>query len=212
MRIPIKGIEARIIGDTMAISSEIPLKILSSGVLEGGFFYAKYILNHHVDKDYDHNDPGDDIERAANQLGIKERAVGMMTAVDLENVSIKSREYVTAVVTGGVSNATASGERASGGGTINIILLIDANLSDAAMVNAVINATEAKTLALRDLNIKSTRSDETATGTSTDTIVIACTGRGEVLKYAGAATTLGEFIGLSTREAVREAIIKQEKL
>ena len=83
-----------------------------------------------------------------------------MTAVDLENASVTSQGFVTAVVTGGVSNAVASGEGGSSGGTINITLLVDANLSDAAMVNAVIVATEAKTLALRDLNIKSRKSTE----------------------------------------------------
>lgn len=212
MRIPIKGIEARIIGATLVISSEIPLKILSSDVLEGGFFHAGYILNHHIELDYGHDSPAKDLEKVLEELGIKERAAGMMTAVDLENVHITTCESVTAAVTGGVTNAIASGEKQEGGGTINIILLIDANLSDAAMVNAVINATEAKTLALRDLNIKSKRSEEIATGTSTDTIVVACTGKGEKLKYAGNATSLGECIGLATRKATREAVIKQENL
>ena len=208
MKIPIDGIEARIIGDTLVISSssEVPLKILSSCILGGGFVFAKFILNHHVHKDYDHGSPDDDLQKVVHQLGINENAVGMMTAVDLENASVTSQGFVTAVVTGGVSNAVASG------GTINIILLVDANLSDAAMVNAVIVATEAKTLALRDLNIRSRKSTEIATGTSTDSIVIACTGRGEVIKYAGPATSPGECIGLATREAVREAIIRQEKL
>lgn len=214
MKIPIDGIEARIIGDTLVISSssEVPLKILSSCILEGGFTFAKFILNHHVHKDYDHGSPDDDLQKVVHQLGINENAVGMMTAVDLENASVTSQGFVTAVVTGGVSNAVASGEGGSSGGTINIILLVDANLSDAAMVNAVIVATEAKTLALRDLNIRSRKSTEIATGTSTDSIVIACTGRGEVIKYAGPATSLGEFIGSATREAVRDAIIRQEKL
>lgn len=212
MEIPINEIKVRIIGDTLVISSEVPLKILSSCILGGGFTSAKFIINHHVDKDYHHGSPDEDLQKVVHQLGINENAVGMMTAVDLKNVSIVSEGNVTAVVTGGVSNAIASGERVNSGGTINIILLIEANLTDAAMVNAVISATEAKTLALRDLNIKSRRSTEVATGTSTDSIVIACTGRDEVIKYAGPATSLGEFIGVATRKAVREAIIKQEKL
>lgn len=212
MRVPIKGIEARIMGETLVISSEVPLKILSSDVLEGGFFHARYILNHHVELDYDPDSPTKDLEKVLEELGIKERAAGMLTAVDMENVSIATNAPATAVVTGGVTNAIASGEESDGGGTINIILLIDANLSEAAMVNAVINATEAKSLALRDLKIKSKRSDELATGTSTDTIVVACTGKGEKLKYAGNATDLGECIGLAVRTASKDAVIKQEKL
>lgn len=212
MKIPIKGIETRIIEDTLVISSESPLKILSSCILRGGFSSAKFILNHHVNKNYYSDSPDEDMQEVVRKLSINENAVGMMTAVDLENVSIKTEKYVTAVVTGGVSNALASGEKGSSGGTINIILLIDADLCDAAMVNAVIIATEAKTLALRDLDIKSNISMEIATGTSTDSIVVACTRRGELLRYAGPATALGECIGLATRKAVREAIIKQENL
>ncbi len=212
MEIPIEGIEAEIIEETLKISSEKPLKILSSCMLGGGLCSARFILNHHVDKDYDHGNPDRDMREVLQKLGIDENAVGMMTAVDMKNVSIKSKGFVTAVVTGGVSNAIASGEEFSCGGTINTILLIDANLSDAAMANAIINATEGKTMALRDLNIKSRRSSKIATGTSTDSVAVACTGRGAPIKYAGPATPLGEFVGQTTREAVKEAIIKQEKL
>jgi iron complex transport system ATP-binding protein len=211
MRIPINGTEARVIGETLVVSSELPLKILSSDVNSGGFSHAKYIINHHVELDYDHNDPVADIERVLENLGIREKAVGMLTAVRMENVAVETNGPATAVVTGGVTNAIASGEESTEGGTINIILLIDANLSEAAMVNAVINATEAKTIALRDLEIKSKRSGELATGTSTDTIAIACTGNGDRLRFAGASTDIGKHIGLATRKAVRDAIAKQEK-
>ncbi len=52
------------------------------------------------------------------------------------------------------------------------------------MVNAVITATEAKTGVLMALNAR-TKEGDPATGTSTDAIVIACTGRGTPVPYAG---------------------------
>lgn len=214
MDIPIEGIEGKVMGDTLVISSEEPMKVLSSAVLGGGITETRYILNHHVDKGYRSDNPVQDLKGVSRETGIEEKVVGMMTAVDMENVVVKTFGEVTAVVTGGVTNALAAGEEVEWGtsGTINIILLIDADLTDAAMVNSVIVATEAKTLALGDLDVKSTVSEARATGTTSDAIVVACTWKGEILRYAGTATDVGRAIALAVREAVREAIIKQDKV
>ena len=208
-----EGIEGTVGGDTLVISSEEPMKVLSSAVMGGGITETRYILNHHVDKGYRSENPVQDLEVVAREARIEEKAVGMMTAVDLENAVVKTFGEVTAVVTGGVTNALAAGEEVEWGtpGTINIILLIDADLTDAAMVNAVIVATEAKTLALGDLGVKSTVSEARATGTTSDAIAVASTGKGETLRYAGTATDVGRTIALAVREAVREAILKQDK-
>jgi len=45
-----------------------------------------------------------------------------------------------------------------------------------------------------------------ATGTTTDAIVIACTGRGRLLPYAGAATDLGFLVGRTVYRAVAQGI------
>jgi len=90
-------------------------------------------------------------------------------------------------------------------GTINLILLIDGCLTRAALVNAVITTTEAKTLALNEGGTR-TREGSPATGTSTAAIVIACTGRGEPLCYAGTATEVGWLIGRAVRGVVQETM------
>jgi len=71
-------------------------------------------------------------------------------------------------------------------GTINTILLIDGNLTESCMVDAVKTATEAKSAALREIDIRSHFSDELATGTITDSIIVACTyrGRSNMLGYS----------------------------
>ncbi|NOZ76173.1 MAG: adenosylcobinamide amidohydrolase [Euryarchaeota archaeon] len=212
MEVPVEGVELRVEGDTLVVSSDSPLKVLASAVLGGGFSRVRYIINHHVDRDYRSGEPEKDLERVARDLGIHEPVVGMMTAVPMDKAASESRGAVTAVVTGGVSNAVAAGEEAGGGGTINTIVLVDANLTEAAMVNAVITATEAKTLALGDLGVRSAISGEAATGTSTDAVVIACTGRGPLLRYAGTATGVGREIARATRRAVREAVAGYEGL
>jgi len=45
-----------------------------------------------------------------------------------------------------------------------------------------------------------------ATGMSTDAVVVACTGRGDSLPYAGPATPVGWLIGRSVRQALGEAL------
>jgi adenosylcobinamide hydrolase len=69
-------------------------------------------------------------------------------------------------------------------------------------------ATEAKALSLIDRGVR-TKSDDLASGTSSDAIVIASAlpgaGRahaGAPLRYAGTATPLGLLIGETVREAI----------
>jgi len=107
-----------------------------------------------------------------------------------------------------VSNASCAGISAPAvfqPGTINIILLVDANLTPAALVNAVMIATEAKTATLRDENIR-TADGLYATGTSSDAICVACTGRGDATNYAGAATLVGWLIARAVRQTLVSAL------
>ena len=95
-------------------------------------------------------------------------------------------------------------------GTINIIVLIDSNPTDSCMVASLITATEAKSAALRDLDIRSRYTGDSATGSITDSVTIASTRQGKTINYGGPASKLGKAIGYCTRKAVTEALIKQE--
>jgi iron complex transport system ATP-binding protein len=189
IEIPIAGVQCSIKNDTLIIASEEQLKTLGSSILGGGFNRTRYILNHHVEKDFFHKSPAAYLKKIA--LGLE----------------------IAAIVTGGVSNAAVSGEPVAdrgASGTINTILLIDGRLTRAAMAGAIITATEAKSAALRGLNVKSVATGEPATGTSTDAVVVACTGRGPRRIYSGTATILGELVGRTILLATTEAIKAQE--
>ncbi len=80
----------------------------------------------------------------------------------MENAVIKKKGAITAIITAGISSST-----------INIILLIEKNLSQSAMANTLIVATEAKTAALFDLDMRDEQGD-LFTGDSTDSVVVAC--------------------------------------
>src|SRR5438874_2480696 len=63
-------------------------------------------------------------------------------------------------------------------GTINVVVVVPERLSDAALVNAVATATEAKAQALHDLG-------HDATGTATDAVCILCPDEGRPHDFGG---------------------------
>jgi adenosylcobinamide hydrolase len=198
--------------EALIICSQAPMLAITSSITGGGVLPARYILNMHVDKNYHSTSPIDDLAFFARSRGISEPFHGFMTAVYLNKMKCVTLDEqdttVTAFVTTGVSNATSAGISIPASyvsGTINIILLADANLTHAALLNAVITATEAKTATLQAKNIR-TPDGHLSTGTSSDAICIACTGRGEAVKYAGSATVIGWLMARAVRECLGSAL------
>lgn len=155
--------------------------------------------------------------------------VGMGTAASMENVAIHTQSYenltVTAIVTGGVEvNGGRVGDPADyfkpidkntieKPGTINIILVIDADLPPGILNRAMVTCTEAKAAALQELMAGSNYSTGLATGSGTDqTIVIANPASPLYLESAGKHSKLGELIGRTVLPAVKEALLKQTGL
>ncbi len=212
MNLKFPGVTASLTSEALVLCSERPLRTLSSAVVGGGFGNARCIVNRHVDKNYDDPHPADDLLAFARERAIGEPFVGLMTAVYIDRARAVTLQdgglTVAAVVTAGLSNPTFPGLSPPVSlrpGTINLILLIDADLMVAAMVNAVITATETKSHLLLQRDVR-TPEGYPATGTSTDAIVVACTGRGAPLAYAGPATPVGWLIGRSVRHALGEAL------
>lgn len=226
---PLPGITVSIGPRAVRVSSREPLAVLSSAVAGGGYGRAREILNLHVDDKYDGEHPEDDLAAVAAELGAETPFVGLMTAAYTQfarcAVETLGDLKVAAVVSIGLSNTTSAGvtppigadaageagpeagpadprpAATPGPGTINVILLVDGSLTPAAMVNAVITATEAKTMTLGAWDVKTPEGDA-ASGTSTDTVVVACTGRGEELCYAGPATPVGWLAARAVRAAM----------
>jgi len=95
-------------------------------------------------------------------------------------------------------------------GTINIILMTNCRLTARAMSRAIITATEAKTAALQDLDIRSTHTGRfhQATGTGTDNIIVV-EGDGVRIDNAGGHSKMGELVAKAVYYGVMEAIFKQ---
>jgi len=145
----------------------------------------------------------------------------LFTGADMDNLSMQHQQFkgmrVTALVTAGVkSNAVRMSQdegRFYEPGTINIIILSNMQLTRRAMARAIISATEAKTAALADLDIRSTYTPELnqATGTGTDNILVVA-GQGTPIDNAGGHSKMGELIARAVYAGVKGAIAKQNGL
>ena len=160
-------------------------------------------------------------------LGIPRGNIAFLsTGANMDNLAVCEKSYqdliVTCLTTGGVGDALRTGVDGADWmewdgnyvnllGTINIILLTNAPLSDGAMARAIITATEAKTAALQDMDARSSVSPQNqATGTGTDNmIIVSGNGSSKTILCTGGHTKIGELIGVSTKTAVAEAIKKQ---
>jgi adenosylcobinamide amidohydrolase len=206
----IPGVRYSISDGLLRVTSDRDLMMLSSAVVGGGSLTCRDIVNLHVGKGYASDRPEDDLRVAARKAGIAVPFVGLMTAAYVERAGValqgSSGLRVACVATAGATNATQAGREEPGKllpipGTINIVVLVDGSLMPAAAVNLVITATEAKTMALLDRDVR-TPTGLAASGTSTDSVVVAHTGHGEALRYAGPATLVGHLAAKCVREAV----------
>ena len=75
-----------------------------------------------------------------------------------------------------------------------------------AFFQALMTATEAKTKALQSENIRDERSGTIATGTATDSLLIAATQKGEEMLYGGPVTEVGKMIAKGVYETTVQAI------
>jgi len=162
-------------------------------------------------------------EGNAERLGIRSEDIAQMaTAADMDNLAVTTKTFkpfiVTALVTAGAkTNAIRTGvdegkhiEGEEPKGTVNILILTNARLTDGALARAIVTATEAKTAAFEDLKVPSSYTkDIQATGTGTDNVIIVSGNFGPRVTYAGGHSRIGELIGKAVYEAVIEALGKQ---
>lgn len=168
------------------------------------------------------------VRRLPATLGLLPSEVTFVsTGVNMEKLAFCEKSFgdfqVCCIATGGArNNALRAGvdtgpwiENGTGfeakPGTINLILLTNVSLTWGAMARALVTATEAKTVALEDLNYKSTPSPQyRATGTGTDNIIVVSGISPMVIRHTGGHTKMGELIGFAAKSAVSEALKKYD--
>lgn len=216
-------VESRVrdfIDKTLVLDFASPQRVLST--LEGERQGITSVGNHYYPP------PAWGLGHSDGMAGLKQRSCAvtgkdpattslLFTGADMDNLVISRKEFrdleVYALVTAGVSTNAMRMAVDTGSyyepGTINIILLTNTRLSPRAMARAVISATEAKSAALADLDIRSTYTPERpATGTGTDNILVV-QGEGATIDNSGGHTKMGELIAKAVYDGVKEAIARQ---
>ncbi|MBW1897810.1 MAG: adenosylcobinamide amidohydrolase, partial [Deltaproteobacteria bacterium] len=212
------------INKTLIVDFREPMSVIST--LEGQREDIKTVGNHYSSPQYWA------VGHKGGLKGHKERvydvikqsekdACFLFTAADMDNLAITNLKFkdmiVYALVTAGVESNAMRMAKDQGSfyepGTINIIIMANMKLTPRAMTRAIISATEAKTAALLDMDIRSSYDEGAcrATGTGTDNIIVV-EGSGVELDNAGGHTKLGELIARTVYDGVQEAVKMQNRL
>ena len=170
--------------DTNTLFIRGAFRAASTGI-KGGIRPVSTLINHTVASGWSHEDPQKELEFIAAGEGIDRDFFGLLTAVSVQQCCILQYDYVTVFITAGVRR-----EPPPNAGTINIIACSSEGMEDAALLETIMVASEAKAEALQAMDLP-------LTGTPTDAVIAGCEGSIKH-RYAGRLTDTG----LRVREAV----------
>lgn len=183
------------------------MRVLSWSLNNPGFVTARHILWREVrDADLPRDFDVDGWFRRELAARDRAQAVGLLTSRNIDAFDLAEHTadgiHARAVATVGFSNAERIGTRLDRGdkdwGTINIAVQVDAGLTDAALIETLSIATQARTAAVMEAGYDLPTGR--ATGTGTDCIAVAAP-QGNVA-FAGLHTAVGEAVGAAVFEAV----------
>ncbi|MGW6686394.1 adenosylcobinamide amidohydrolase [Streptomyces sp. NPDC054961] len=187
-------------------------RMISSAPLGGGIGERRWVLNAQVAHGYRRMDPGAHLAELALRAGAPGPGVGLMTAPSIADRGRASDGGVWALASAGLGVRGWAADPAPGvpgprpAGTINIVVSVPVAFSDAALVNAVATATEAKVQALRDAGVD-------ASGTPTDAVCVAAMRPSDghpAEPFAGPRSVWGARLARAVHEATYQACLRSE--
>ncbi|QGG95266.1 adenosylcobinamide amidohydrolase [Actinomarinicola tropica] len=195
----------------VVLRPDAPRWAVSSATLGGGLGLRHWILNATVHRGYSRDDPEVHLAELALEVGLDGPGVGLMTAVDVRRMVTTVDGGVTVRATVGVEEPSWAAapspdwhaEGAVAVGTINVVVDLPVRMSDAALVNAVATATEAKSQAMAEAGWA-------GTGTPTDAVCILCPTEGAAQPYGGPRSVWGARIARAVHVAVTEGLATQD--
>lgn len=165
----------------------------------------------------------------SQELGLDPNTTtGLSTTVTIANTVILQTEYhnkeIVVICTAGVDvNAARAGDPSGYDeatvtpdvhkGTINLLVHCDIDLPPGSLNRMIVTLTEAKSAALQELLVGSCYSEQLATGSGTDGIIVISNPVSELsLSNTGAHSKLGEIIGKLAKRAVKKALYEHTGL
>ncbi|MFG2915140.1 adenosylcobinamide amidohydrolase [Kitasatospora sp. NPDC048298] len=186
-------------------------RMVSSAVLGGGIGERGWVLNAQVRAGYDRMDPDRHLAELAEAEGLRGPGVGLMTAAEVDDSTWAEDNGAVALVTTGIGVPTWAAASPTAApvpavpaparyvpGTINILAVVPAPVSDAGLVNLLATATEAKVQALLDAGYA-------CSGTPSDAVCVAVRApdaRGEVDPFGGPRSLWGARLARAVHRAV----------
>ncbi len=87
-----------------------------------------------------------------------------------------------------------------------MFVFINGIVTDEALIQAMICAVETKTKVIHERGIIDLQTGTIATGTSTDSVLVAATQVGEFHEYGGSITRLGSLVGKGLYKTLNDAV------
>ena len=211
----LRDVDLSIDADGVAVKAARPLTAVSSAIVGGGVAEVGAILNVHVARTFDPAQALATLAAFAERHRVRGPYVGLLTAAWTEKAEVATAHCgaltALAVATVGLGNSVTAGVSPAVAcappSTINTIVVVDGAAEHAALVNALMTVTEVKTLAMVEAGVKGV-DGHFATGTSTDAVVIAATGRGDVQRFGGPVSDLGWVVAQAAGEALRRGVAR----
>jgi adenosylcobinamide amidohydrolase len=180
-------------------------RMVASTVAGGGIGPRTWVINAQVPKTYARTDPATHVGEIAMACRLTGTGVGMLTAAQVERHTLADDGGVDVVATVGLAVVTwaaapADTAPAPAAHTVNLLVAVPAALTDAALVNAVLTATEAKTQALFEAGFA-------GTGTASDAICVAARESGEQVPFAGPRSEWGARLARAVHGAVLDGAV-----
>lgn len=196
--------------DSVVIDLGAEAVAVSTTVLGGGLRKCRYVVFHRVKGDL--GEPARYATEVASSLSLDPFSTVMfLTSVDVVRDLVIARgevgtTSVTVFSTVGLTNTVdvaRPNRDVETGGTINLFVYVDGDVTAPALIEMVKTATEAKVEALVELDVR-TPSGGRGYATSTDAIAVAAARVTEGVGYAGPLTPLGGLVARLVYEAVTE--------
>jgi adenosylcobinamide hydrolase len=168
----------------------------STGI-NGGIRSVSTLLNHMPRPGWNPEDPAKELGIAAAGAGIGPDYFGLLTSVPASQACVLQYDFVTVFITAGIRR-----QGPGSAGSVNIIVTSTEGMSDAALLETILVATEAKTEALiaRDILL---------TGTPADAVIAACEGE-EQHRSAGRTTEAGTRVREAVLHGIPEALTRHD--
>jgi len=198
----IDGVEVAVDREAVVVTAREPMTVVSSAFVRGGFTEARAIVNLHVRKNIPEAETDGMLPRFVERREIQGPWVGLLTSAWTEKAVVAeaaaSGLTALAVVTVGLSNRIAAGQTPLGvwaPSTINAIVVVDGAAESAALVNAVMTVTEAKSQALWEAGFA-------GTGTPSDAVAVLCAPSGPAEAFGGPRSRYGSRLARAVHRAV----------